>query len=353
MGGAALTRRGRLRTMPRAAATRHGRGGNQALSPPSRRAALAALLATPVAVRAQDAPFPARPVRLLVPFPAGGAGDILTRSIAEPLRALWGQPVLVENLSGANGNVGAAAVARAEPDGHVLLSSPPGPLAINAALYRQLAYDPAAFVPVTVIARVPNIVAVRPDLGIASIADLVARAKARPDGLSYASQGIGSTSHLTAAMFEAMTGTRLVHVPYRGEAPALTDLVGGRVDTMFGNLTAALPHQQAGRLRILAVADEARSPLLPEVPTAEEAGLADFRSTAWFAVAAPPGTPLALATRIAAAVAEALQAPALRARFAEMGAIPVGRPPVETTAFFEAERRRWSAVIRDARVTLE
>jgi tripartite-type tricarboxylate transporter receptor subunit TctC len=290
-----------------------------------------------------------RPVRLVVPFPAGGAADILARTAAEQLRHLWTQPVLVENVSGAGGNVGAAAAARAEPDGHTLLCSPPGPLTINAALYRQLAFDPEAFV----LAKVPNVIAVNAALGIATVPELIARARARPEGMSYASQGIGSTSHLTAALFQSLTGTRMVHVPYRGEAPALTDLVGGRVDMMFGNLTAALPHHQAGRLRIIAVADEARSPLLPDVPTAEEAGLPGFRSTAWFALVAPPGTPALLVARIAATVAEALRAPALRARYAEMGAEPVGRPPAETAAFFAEERRRWAAVIREAQVTLD
>ena len=207
--------------------------------------------------------------------------------------------------------------------------------------------------PVTVLAKVPNVVALGAALGIATVPELIARARARPEGMSYASQGIGSTSHLTAALFQSLTRTRMVHVPYRGEAPALTDLVGGRVDMMFGNLTAALPHHQAGRLRIIAVADEARSPLLPDVPTAEEAGLPGFRSTAWFALVAPPGTPAPLAARIAATVAEALHAPALRARYAEMGAEPVGRPPAETAAFFAEERRRWAAVIREAQVTLD
>ena len=317
-------------------------------------ASLASCLAAAGTARAQaEVPFPDRPVRLVVPFPAGGAADTLSRTVAEQLRLLWGQPVVVENISGAGGNVGAAAVARAEPDGHTLLSSPPGPIAINAALYRQLAYDPAAFVPVTVLAKVPNVIAVKADLGLATVAALIARARERPEGMNYASQGIGSTSHLTAALFQSLTGTRIVHVPSRGEAPALTDLVGGRVDMMFGNLTAALPHHQSGRLRILAVADEARSPLLPDVPTAEEAGLAGFRSTAWFAVVAPPGTPAPLAARIAATVAEALRVPALRARFAELGAEPVGSPPAATAAFFDEERRRWASVIREAGVTLD
>jgi tripartite-type tricarboxylate transporter receptor subunit TctC len=321
-------------------------------------AAMGLLALAPGAAAAQrataaEAAFPVRPVRLIVPFPAGGAGDVLSRTVAEGLRPLWGQPVVVENVSGAGGNVGAAAFARAEPDGHTLLSSPPGPIAINAALYRQLAYDPLGFAPVTVLAKVPNVVAVNAELGLRGVRDLVEMARSRPDAVAYASQGIGSTSHLTAAMFEALVGARMVHVPYRGEAPALTDLAGGRVQAMFGNLTAALPLHQAGRLRILAVADEGRSALLPEVPTAEEAGLPGFRSTAWFAVVAPAGTPAPLAERIAATIAEALRAPALRDRFRELGAEPVGGPPAETAAFFAEERRRWSAVIREAKVTLD
>ncbi len=323
------------------------------MRPLARRPLLLAALAAPGLARAQDAEFPSRPVRVIIPFPAGGAADILTRSLVDQLRQVWKQPVVVENLPGAGGNIGAQAAARAEPDGHTLLASPPGPLVINRFLYRHLPFDPTTFVPITVMAKVPNVVAAGPKLAARTVAELVAEARRRPGELTFASQGNGSTSHLTGAMFEALTGTRLIHVPYRGEAPALVDVVAGQVDVMFGNLTAAMPQYRGDRLRILAVTDAQRASVIPEVPTAAEAGVANFISAAWFALAAPPGTPAALAARISAQVAEAMRAPTLRARYAELGAEPVGQPPAATSAFFAEEAERWSNVIRFAQVTLD
>ncbi len=314
---------------------------------------LAAPLAAPWVARAQQAEFPSRAVRVIVPFPAGGAADVLTRTLLDQLRPAWKQPVVVENMPGAGGNIGAQAAARAEPDGHTLFASPPGPLVINRFLYRQLPFDPTKFVPVTVMAKVPNLVVAGPKLAARNVAELVAEARRRPGEITFASQGNGSTSHLTGAMFEALTGTRLIHVPYRGEAPALVDVVSGQVDVMFGNLTAALPQYRGDRLRILAVTDAQRATVIPEVPTAAEAGIANFISAAWFALAAPPGTPAALAADISAQAAAALQAPALRARYAELGAEPVGQPPAATAAFFAEEAERWSNVIRFAQVTLD
>ena len=323
------------------------------MRPLARRPLLLGALAAPVLARAQDTEFPSRPVRLVVPFPAGGAADILTRALADQLRGLWRQAVVVENAPGAGGNIGAQAVARAEPDGHTLLASPPGPLVINRFLYRQLPFDPTKFTPVTVLAKVPNVVVAGPKLAARNLAELVAEVRRRPGEVTFASQGNGSTSHLTGAMFEALTGARLVHVPYRGEAPALVDVVAGQVDVMFGNLTAALPQYQGNRLRILAVTDSSRAGVIPEVPTAAEAGVANFISAAWFAVAAPPGTPPALAERLGATMAQALRAPALVARYRELGAEPVGQPPAATAAFFAEEAERWSGVIRFAQVTLD
>jgi tripartite-type tricarboxylate transporter receptor subunit TctC len=318
--------------------------------------AVAAAAAAAGTARAQGAAGeegPARPLRLIVPFPAGGAADILTRTLAEALRPRLGHAVLVENLPGANGNLGAAAFARAEPDGATLLSSPPGPLAINQSLYRGLAFDPTQFVPITVLAKVPNVVVVNPGLGISDVPGLIEAARARPGAMTYASQGSGSTSHLTAAMFEMLAGLRLVHVPYRGEAPALVDVMAGQVNMMFGNIAAALPQHQAGRLRILAVTDRARAAVLPEVPATPEVGLPGLISSAWFALAAPPGTPPALAERLNALMAEALRAPALRARYRELGAEAVGEGTAATAAFFREEAERWAAVIRTARVTVD
>lgn len=312
-----------------------------------------ALLLSALAVPALAQEFPSRPVRVVVPFPAGGAADILTRALVDQLRQVWAQPIVVENLPGAGGNIGAQAIARAEPDGHALFASPPGPLVINRFLYRSLPFDPTQFVPITVMAKVPNVVAAGPKLAATDLRGLVAAAKARPGEIAFASQGNGSTSHLTGAMFEALTGTRLVHVPYRGEAPALVDVVAGQVEVMFGNLAAAFPHHQGGRLRLLAVTDSARAAVVPEVPTAAEAGIADFLSSAWFALAAPPGTPAALAARIAVQAAEALRSPAVVARYRQIGAQPVGDTPAATARFFAEEAERWSGVIRFANVTLD
>ncbi len=319
-----------------------------------RRHLLLGALAVPVVARAQSADaFPQRQIRVVIPFPAGGAADILTRTLMDQLRPVWQQNVVVENLPGAGGNIGAQAMARAEPDGHTIFASPPGPLVINRFLYRQLPFDPTCFVPITVMAKVPNLIVAGPRLAARNVAELVAEARRRPGEITFASQGNGSTSHLTGAMFEALTGTRLVHVPYRGEAPALVDVVAGQVDVMFGNLTAALPQYQGGRLRILAVTEAQRASVIPEVPTAAEAGIADFISAAWFALAAPPGTPAAIAARISAQAAQALRAPALVARYRELGAEPVGQPPEATAAFFAEEATRWSGVIRSANVTLD
>ena len=297
--------------------------------------------------------FPDRPVRMIVPFPAGGSNDISARVAADQLRALWKQPVVIENLSGAGGNIGTAAAARAEPDGHTLLVTPPGPLAINQFLFRDLGYDPGRLVPVTVLCKTPNVAIVSAASGIASLAELVARARARPNGLTFASQGAGTTSHLTGALFQDLTGTRMVHIPYRGEAPALTDVVGGRVDAIFSNVAGALAQHQAGRVRMLAIADTERAPEVPDVPTAAEAGLPAFQSVAWFAVAAPPGTPDPVVARIADALAKVLRSPDAQRRYRELGAATVGGTPDETAAFVAAERERWGAVVRRANVTLD
>ncbi|MFT8244934.1 Bug family tripartite tricarboxylate transporter substrate binding protein [Roseomonas sp. BN140053] len=298
-------------------------------------------------------PFPSRPVRVVVPFPAGGSNDISARIAADHLRPIWGQPVVVENISGAGGNIGAAAVARAEPDGHTLLVTPAGPLSINQFLFRNLGYDPEGFVPVTVLCKTPNVAIVSPASGIRTLGELIARAKERPDSMTFASQGVGTTSHLTGALFQDLTGTKLVHVPYRGEAPALTDIVGGRVDMIFSNVTGALAQHQAGRVRMIVVADTERAPEIPDVPTAAEAGLPEFQSYAWFGAAAPPGTPAAAVSRIAAGFAQVLRDPEVQRRFRELGATTVGGTPEETAAFVVAERARWGALVRRANVSVE
>jgi tripartite-type tricarboxylate transporter receptor subunit TctC len=309
----------------------------------------AALLCTGAAAQA----FPSKLVRIVVPFPAGGTADALPRILSEKLAAKWGQSVIVENRVGAGGNIGAEAVARAEPDGYTLLASPPGPLAINHNLYAKLAFDPVKFVPVTVMATVPNVLAARPTLEQKSVQELIAHAKSNPGKVSYASQGNGSTSHLTGAMFQAMSGTALLHVPYKGSAPAMIDLMSNQVDIFFDNIGQTLKQHQAGKLRILAVASGRRINVLPEVPTVAEAGLPGFLSVTWFAVVAPEGTPAAVAAQLSAAFAEAIRQPDVQKRFMEQGAEPVGNTSPEAGAFIRDEMARWQKVIRDANVKLQ
>src|SRR5579862_327381 len=296
--------------------------------------------------------YPAKAVHVVVPFPAGGSNDVLCRIVGEKLSLKWGQPVVIENRAGAGGNIGAEAVFKAEPYGITLLCSPPGPLSINHNLYKALGYDPAKFAPITVLAVVPNVVTARFDLPADSILELIAYAKANPGKVTYASQGNGSTSHLSAQMLQSMAGLDLVHVPYKGEGPALVDIVAGRVDIFIGNLAAALKYHQAKRAKILAVASTRRSPVLPDIPTVAEAGLPGFISSAWFGLVAPPGTPPAVLSRVNADAVEALKLPDVQARFLEQGAEPVGNTPAEMAAFVKEEMARWQKVIQTANVTL-
>jgi tripartite-type tricarboxylate transporter receptor subunit TctC len=303
-------------------------------------------------VAGAQSPYPGKAVRITVPFPAGGSNDVLCRILGEKLSQRWGQPVVVENRAGAGGNIGAEAVFKSDADGYALLCSPPGPLSINHNLYKTLNYDPTRFEPITVLAVVPNVVTARLELPAGSVKELIAYAKANPGKVTYASQGNGSTSHLSASMLQSMAGLDLVHVPYKGEGPALVDIVAGRVDIFIGNLAAALKFHQSNRAKILAVASTRRSPVLPDVPTAIEAGLPGFVTSAWFGLVAPPGTPPAVLAKINADAVEALRLPDVRARFIEQGAEPVANAPAEMASFVREEMARWQEVIRTANVTL-
>lgn len=309
-------------------------------------------LACALAAHAQ-ATFPTKAVRIIVPFPAGGTADVLPRIVGERLSAQWGQPVIVENRVGAGGNIGADAVARAEPDGHTLLASPPGPLAINHHLYRKLTYDPTRFVPVSILAVVPNVLAARTKLPVTSVKELIAHARANPGKVTYASAGNGTTQHLTGSMFQAMAKIDMVHVPYKGSAPALADLMGEQVDIFFDNLASTLKLHQAGKIRILAVASPTRVPALPDVPTIAEVALPGFQSVTWFGVAAPEGTPTAVVQQLSVAIAETLKLPDVQKRFRDQGAEPVGGTPAEALAFIREESERWRRVIKEANVTLD
>jgi tripartite-type tricarboxylate transporter receptor subunit TctC len=307
------------------------------------------LLATPALAQT----WPNKPVRIVVPFPAGGSADVLCRIVGEKLGAAWGQTVIVDNRAGAGGNVGAEIVYRADPDGYTLLCSPPPPLAINHNLYKTLPYDGTKFVPIGVLALVPNVISARPDLPANTLKELIAYAKANPGKVTYASQGNGSTSHLSAQMLATMAGIELVHVPYKGEGPALVDLTAGRVDIFIGNISAALRFEKAKQAKFLGLASRTRSPVAPDVPTTAELGLPDLLASAWFALVAPPGTPDAIAQKANADLAEALRQPDVRTRFLDVDAQPQGGTTAATAAFIKEEEARWRAVIKSANVTLE
>ncbi len=312
--------------------------------------ALAVTLIALPAARAQD--YPSRAVKIVVPFPAGGTADVMPRIFADWLARKWGHPVVIENRTGAAGNIGAEAVAKAEPDGYTLLSAPPPPLVINQNLYPKLGFDPTEFVPIVIMGRVPNALLVNPKLPQGSVGELIAYAKANPGKLTCATQGNGTTSHLTSEMFQMMAGVKFQQVPYRGSAPALTDLVAGSVDLMFDNLGVSLPLVRSGQLKLLGVAAEKRMAALADVPTIAET-LAGFESAAWFAIVAPPKTPPAVIDKINADVNEALREPDVLKRLGQLSAEPIGGAPRATAAYMREEVERWRKVIKAANVTLE
>ena len=297
--------------------------------------------------------YPTRQVRIVVPFPAGGSADILCRLVGEKLSVAWNQTVIIDNRAGAGGNVGAEIVYRADPDGYTLLCSPPGPLSINHNLYKTLPYDWTKFVPIGVLALVPNVITARVDLPATSLQEFIAYAKANPGKATYASQGNGSTSHLSASNLAMLAGIELVHVPYKGEGPALIDITASRVDIFIGNISAALRFEKQKQVKFLGLASRTRSPVAPDVPTTAELGYPDLVASAWFALEAPPGTPDAIAQKVNADMVAALALPDMRTRFLELGAEPQGGTTANTTAFIKDEEARWRSVIKSANVTLE
>jgi len=314
----------------------------------------ASILAAAAPAQTQVADYPARPIRVIVPFPAGGAADALPRIVAERLAARWGQPVIVENRVGASGSIGAEAVARAEPDGYTLLSTPPAPLVINPSLYSKLPYDPTQFVPVSVMAAIPSVLLVNPGkIGANTLQEFIALVRANPDKFNYASQGTTTVSFLTTEMLKTVAGgLRITHIPYKGTAPGLAALLAGEVDMMFDNLGVTLPHVRSGKLRALAVAGERRAASLPEVPTMAEF-YPGFVSIAWFSVSAPPKTPAAIAEKLSAAIAEILRQPEVGKRLDALSAETIASTPAQMAAIMKEDAERWRRVIRAAGVRPE
>jgi len=288
--------------------------------------------------------YPSRTVKIVVPLPPGATADILPRIIADKLTLKWAHPVIIENRPGAAQNLGAEIVAKADPDGYTLLATPQGPLVISQHFYPKLGFDPEAFVPVTIMGTLSSTLVVNPKVPASTLRELIAFAEANPNKLSYASPGTGSPPHLAAAMLATAAGVRLVHVPYQGLAPAMTDLLAGHVDLMFDNLGNTLPHIRDGRLRVLATSSERRIPEFPDVPAVAEM-YSGVVYTSWFAVVAPPKIPSEIVTRVSAAIAEVLRMPDVVTRLQTMSTTPGGQSPAESARLFAEERERWRKVI--------
>jgi tripartite-type tricarboxylate transporter receptor subunit TctC len=331
--------------------TQRQRRGRSAVKPWLPRVGLVlALLASGwTGLNAQD--YPNRTVRIVVPFPAGGTADAMPRIVADWLARKWGRAVVIENKPGAAGNIGAETVYRADPDGHTLLATPPPPLVINRALYPNLGFDPQQFEPIVIMGRVPSALVVNPRIKAGTVPEFIAQARANPGRITAATQGIGTTSHLTSELFQMAAQVTFQQVPYRGSAPALAGLLAGDVDVMFDNLGVSLALVRGGQLKLIAVATPQRMASLPDVPTIAET-LPGFDSAAWFSVVAPPRTPPRIVAAINAAVNEALHQDDVIRRLLDLSAEPIGGSPQAMAAYMRDEAERWGKVIKTTGVKL-
>ncbi len=295
-------------------------------------------------------PYPVKPIRFVVPYPPGGPLDLMGRLIGQKLTDAWMQPVLVENRTGAGGNIGADMVAKSAPDGYTLLMGAVATHAINPSLYSRISYDPFKdFVAVALVAQVPNILVVNPLVPASNVRELIALAKAKPGGLNFGSGSTGSTGHLAGELFNTMAGVRMTHIPYKGGAPAMQDLLGGQVQLMFDNLANSLPQVKAGKLRALAVTTDKRSPFVPDIPTVEESGVPGFDLTTWFGVFVSAGTPRELVVRLNTEVVRILALSDVRQRLEEMGAAPIANnTPENFSAFVRREYDKYAKVVKDS-----
>ena len=309
-------------------------------------AALAVL--TPHAAAAADA-YPAKPIRFVVAFPPGGGTDIIARSIAHKLAERFAQQVVVDNRPGAGGNIGTDIVAKSAPDGYTILMGSAGPLAINASLFAKMPFDPIKdLAPVTLAASTPNVLVVHPSLPARTVKELIALARARPGEINFASSGHGTPAHLAGELFNSMAGVKLVHIPYKGAAPALADLLGGQVQIMFSTMPPALPHVKDGKLRALAVTSLKRSPATPELPTMDETALPGFEAITWHGVVVPAGTPAAIIARLNREIVAILHLPDVVERLSNQGAEALGSTPEEFASYIRSESIKWAKVVRES-----
>jgi tripartite-type tricarboxylate transporter receptor subunit TctC len=313
-----------------------------------------AVLAAFFALGAQAQPFPSKPMKIVVPFAPGGSTDVMARLVAEGLTKRLNQQVIVDNKAGAGGNIGADLVAKSPPDGHTLVMGSIGTHATNSLIYPQMPYDTEKdFEPVTQVAAVTLVLVVHPSLPVKSVKELIALLEKEPDRYNYASGGVGASQHLAGELFKYMTKTKMLHVPYKGSAGALSDLLSGRVPIMFADLPLVLSHVQSGGLRALAVGDTKRSPALPDVPTVAEAGVPGYAANAWYGLFAPAKTPERVVTTLQTEVAAILQQPAVHKRMTELGANPIGSTSAEFRKFQLSEIKRWKVVVDSANIRME
>ncbi len=341
------------------------RASESSISAPQRRAFTSAALATAAAIAglstaallpstAHAQSYPTKPITIIVPFSAGGTTDILARFVGLHMGTTLGQPVIVDNRAGAGGNIGGQAAARANADGYTIFMGTVGTHAINQSLYKKMPFDPIKdFAPLSRVAMVPNLLVANPGQPYKSVKELIAYAKANPGKVNFASAGNGSSIHLSGELFKQMTGVDMQHVPYKGSAPAVADLLGGQTSIMFDNMPSAIPHVKGGKLRAIAVTTATRSPALPDVPTIAEAGVPGYEATSWFGLLAPAGTPPAVVAQLNGAILKALADPDVKTKLAEQGAEPHPEKPEQFAAFIGSETAKWGKVVKESGASVD